>query len=175
MDMTADHCILRALNGQRNCPYEDCDYSFDSKKAQKTIRDLFQHEWNAHGTKYTTSIEGIVTLVRQGRLQNVTPELEEMIFHRMCQILKTTVEYRVALQYCNFPPNTTFENLKILLSPEEFRPKGPSGSTSPYYIPLPADFFLLHLAPNPFDMRAFELDWETHWNTLRAMYASGTI
>ena len=171
MDMTTDHGILQALNAQRNCPY--CEYSFKSHKGP-TIQDLFQHEVDVHNSNNTTSIEGIVTLVRQGRFRLVTPELQDLVFHRMCQIVKTTIEYRVMLQYCNLPPNTIGENFKTLLSPEEFRPRAPSGVILPYYTPIPAENFLLHLAPNPFDLR-IELDWETHWNTLRAWYATGLI
>ena len=168
--ITTDHGILRALNAQRNCPYPACNYTFSSNKGQ-SIRDLFQHELDEHGTKYTTSIEGIVTLVRQGRFRTVTPELQELIWHRMCQILKTTREYRVMLEYCHLPPYTIGENFKPLLSPEQLRPRGP---LDPYYIPIPAERFLSHLAPNPFDLR-FELDWETHWNALRVWYAKGLI
>ena len=171
-EMSTDHGILRALNAQRNCPY--CDRTFNSKKGP-TIRDLFQHELAVHGTNNTTSIEGIVTLVRQGAFRTVTPELQELVFQRMCQILKTTFEYRVMLNYCNLPPYTIGENFKTLLSPEDLRPRGPLDPMPPWYTPIPAKDFLSHLAPNPFDMRALQLDWETHWNSLREMYAKGII
>ena len=171
-EMTTDHGILRALNAQRNCP--SCDYTFNSNHGPG-IRDLFQHEMDVHGTNNTTSIEGIVTLVREGRFRNVTPELQQLVFERMCQILKTTFEYRVMLNYCNLPPYTIGENFKTLLSPERLRPRGPLDPIPPWYIPIPAHDFLMYLAPNPFDLRAFQLDWETNWNNLREMYAKGII
>ncbi len=169
--MTTDHGILRALNSQRHCPY--CDYNSSHKGSR--MQDLFQHELDKHNTNNTTSIEGIVTLVRQGLFRTVTPQLQELVFERMCQILKTKFEYRVMLDYCNLPQQTIGENFKTLLSPEALRPRGPLDPIPPWYTPFPADDFLSHLRPAPFDMWALQLDWETHWNKLREMYANGII
>ena len=170
-EKSTDHAILRALNNQKNCPY--CDYNINHKGL--TIRDLFQHEWDNHGTNNTTNIHGIVTLVRQGLFRTVTPELQQMVFERMCQILKTIPEYRVMLNYCHLPPYTIGENFKYLLAPEEFRPRIPSDALPPYYTPFPAETFLSHLEPNPFNTWAAELDWERHWRNLRILYSYGMI
>ena len=42
-------------------------------------------------------------------------------------------------------------NGRGVLSPEQLRPRGP---LDPYYIPIPAERFLSHLAPNPFSSSA---------------------
>ena len=170
-EMSTDHAILRALNNQRNCPY--CDYSINHKGL--TIRDLFQHELDDHKSSNTTNIAGIVILVREGLFRTVTPELQEMVFERMCQILKTIPEYRVMLNYCHLPPYTIGENFKSLLAPEELRPRRPSDSIPPFYTPFPAETFLSHLEPKPDDRWAEELNWKFHWNNLRIMYLYGMI
>ena len=170
-EMSTDHAILRALNNQKHCPY--CDYNINHKGL--TIKDLFRHEVDIHGATNTTNIHGIVILVRQGLFRTVTPELQQMVFERMCQILKTLPEYRVMLNYCRLPPDTIGENMKDLLAPEELRPRRPEDPIPPFYTPLPEENFLSHLEPKPDDDWAKELDWKMHWNNLRIMYTYGLI
>ena len=171
-ETTTDHRILQALNMQRRCPY--CSFTFNNHKLI-SLRDLFIHEAKAHFSNNTTRIEGIVMLVRQGIFPNATPELQQAVFERMCQIVKTTPEYRVMLAYCNLPPQTTVANLLALLTPEELRLREAGDTTPAWHQPVPAENFLLQLAPNPYDERAAKFDWERNWNILRAAYANGVI
>ena len=117
-------------------------------------------------------------LVRQGLFRTSTPELEMVVWERMCQVLKTVPEYRVMLQFCHLPPYTIGENFKNLLAPERVRRnsrEGPEDAVPPYYTPVPVEEFLMHLVPDPFDVWAVHLGWETHWNNLRIMYEYGLI
>ena len=82
------------------------------------------------------------------------------------------------LQFCHLPPYTIGENFKTLLAPERLRRnsrEGPEDAVPPYHTPVPAEEFLSHLAPDPFDVWAVHLNWETHWNNLRIMYEYGLI
>ena len=82
------------------------------------------------------------------------------------------------LQFCHLPPYTIGENFKTLLAPERLRRnsrEGPEDAVPPYYTPVPAEEFLMHLVPDRFDVWAVHLNWETHWNNLRIMYEYGLI
>lgn len=167
----AEHEVLAHMFRQIKCAHNGC--SFQGFHTEASIRSLSAHERSAHnGATSMVHIESFVTLVRQGRVS--MPDLDivkKSIFARMLDLLRLTGNTIILIYRmggCFNPVDQRPDNLIKILSPRIYRPAG-----VPYWEPLPANLFLMNIAPRA-DAPANDL-WRVLWTQLRRMYAGGRI
>ena len=166
-----DHNILLAMSMQKKCPH--C--SNFTLRNHRSIKDLYKHELNAHGTAYTSTISMFVVLLRDRALEpEVAHMAYEAVHQRLLQKIMAWSEYHGPLGLANFwhiryPDHRT--NMRVLESiittPNEKEGK-------PLYYPMAPNKFLSDLPPQPVK-RQIDYDWAGMASRLRQMYANGQI
>lgn len=166
-----DHSILLAMSMQRKCP-RCSDFTL---RNHRSIKDLWKHELDVHGTEYTSRISVFVVLLRDRALEpEVAHMAYEAVHQRLLQKIMAWSEYHGPLGLANFwhiryPDHRT--NMRVLESiittPNEKEGK-------PLYYPMVPTKFLSDLPPEPVK-RQIAYDWAGMGSRLRQMYANGQI
>ena len=176
----AEHDLLQIMLGQRFCAINNCarSSSFNGGDKGHTVRLLFTHEKDVHGSAEMSSICSFVRLAREGRIrryQGPEPNCERLAYYRMMDKVAALPPADITMLFerngYHHPGEHTSENMRKILT---FDPLAKEGEDPPFWWPVKVESFLSQCRPNFFNP-AGEEDWTRLWTDLRERYADGRI
>lgn len=181
----AEHDLLNIMLYQTFCAIKNCtSVSFAKTRKSNTIRQLFKHEKDAHGSAEMSNICSFVRLAREGRIRKgmkngwssaePEPNCERMAYYRMMEKVWALPSADLLMLFqrngCHHPDTQTSENLGRILTHDSLAQEG---EDPPFWWPVKAESFLSQCCPN-FSNPA-DSDWTRLWTDLREKYANGRI
>ena len=181
----AEHDLFHIMLNQTHCAINDCaSLSFSKSTKGATIRYLFNHEKDAHGSAEMFCICSFVRLAREGRVRQGAktgggysvpePNCERVAYYRMMEKVWALPPADLLMLFqrngYHHPDEQTSENLRKILTHD---PLAQDGEDPPFWWPVKAESFLSQCSPNPFNPA--DRDWSRLWTDLREKYADGRI